>query len=339
MKDQTKYDLWTQFLKDYKEHFESNDDVWFQQFEEVKAYIDEHGIKPHFKTSLGSWIYKQQKHYKVRKEAMKDQTKYDLWTQFLKDYKEHFPNRQTVEEEEVEEENIPKRKTKSAKLPATKKAKEQEKETVEQFRTRTKTLISQYHNKFCKMRTENMAQYFQENPQEFVEYHRVRDENFQTYDPADWPYNRIIVELDKIKSKRSRHVVDMGCGTAKISAHFKDDRRFQFTNYDHVAINETVEVCDITHMPLEDDSVEICVMSLCLWGPNKEESIMEAYRVLDSGGTLFLIDVTMRWTETDELGNIVGPAANNLAELLRQNGFNIASQNVEDKFCMFICVK
>jgi hypothetical protein len=338
MKDQTKYDLWRKFLEKHKEPFKRDDDIWYEKFEEANKLMEK-GKTPSRKTVTGLWIITQQTNFSTKKKSMKDETKYNLWTQFLKDYKEHFPNWQTEEEVEEQPPVSTKRKTKSAKLPATKKAKEEEKETVEEFRTRTKSVISQYHNKFCKMRSENMAQYFQENPQEFVEYHRVRDENFQTYDPVDWPYNRIIMELEKIKSNRRRSVVDMGCGTAKISAHFKDDRRFQFTNYDHVAINETIQVCDISHMPLEDNLVDICVMSLCLWGPNKDQSVSEAYRVLDTNGTLYLIDSTMRWSNTDELGNIVGTAAQKLGELLLETGFKIVSHNVEDKFCMFICVK
>jgi superfamily II DNA or RNA helicase len=340
MKDQKKYDLWTQFLKKHKEHFLKCDFKlkWYENFEEAYKLLS-NGEKPLSKTQLGTWIKTQNANHKNKIFSMKDQKKYDLWTDFLLENKEHFPN---YEIEQPHESVSTKRKpqTKSAKLPATKKAKEEEeKETVEEFRTRTKSQISQYHNKFCKMRSENMALYFQENPQEFVEYHRVRDENFQTYDPADWPYNRIIMELEKIKSNRRRSVVDMGCGTAKISAHFQADRRFQFTNYDHVAINETVQVCDITRMPLEDNLVDICVMSLCLWGPNKDQSVSEAFRVLDTNGTLYLIDSTMRWSNTDELGNIVGTAAQRLGELLLGTGFQIASHNVEDKFCMFICVK
>ena len=39
-------------------------------------------------------------------------------------------------------------------------------------------------------------------------------------------------------------------------------------------------------MPLEDNSIDICIMSLALWGSNCEEYIQEALRVLDENGIL-----------------------------------------------------
>ena len=225
-------------------------------------------------------------------------------------------------------------------MPKVKENKEEVKiETKEDIRVRTKPLITQFHNKFCKMRSDNLAQHFQQNPSDFVEYHRIRDENMSTYDQEDIPCNRIITELKKFKTRKTKQVVDMGCGTAKISEYFKEDTRFKFTNYDHVAINDTVQVCDISHMPLEDDSVDICIMSLSLWGSNREEYIQEAFRVLDSQGTLYIIDSTKRWSEKDELQNIIPEKEGyKLKQLLEKNNFNIVSSNI-DKWCLFKCTK
>ena len=186
------------------------------------------------------------------------------------------------------------------------------------------------------MRSDNLAHHFQENPNDFVDYHRVRDECFQTFEAEDIPCNRIILELDKIKTKKGgKQVVDMGCGTASISTNFKDDTRFQFTNYDHVAINNTVQVCDISAMPLEDDSVDICIMSLALWGSNCEEYLKEAYRVLETNGTLYIIDSTKRWSEEDGSQD-----ANKLKQMLETNGFQIKEKDTRiDKWCYFKCTK
>ena len=254
------------------------------------------------------------------------------------------------EEEEIEIEIIVKPKKKSAKLPKLKEIKEEtiEKvETKEEVFIRTKPLITQFHNKFFKMRSDNMAQHFQENPNDFAEYHRVRDETLKTFKAEDIPCNRIIAELDKIKTKRERLVVDMGCGTATIARYFKDDSRFKFTNYDHVAINDTVEKCDISLMPLEDDSIEICIMSLALWGSNREEYIREAYRVLETNCILYIIDSRKRWSEE---GSQDGEK---LKQLLEKNGFQIQTSDVDtsdvdtsdvdtsfvDKWCYFKCMK
>lgn len=255
----------------------------------------------------------------------------------MRDYLDkHLPGWRPIEETlpQIEEFEItvkPKKK-KSAKLP---NPNPNPKETKDDIRLRTKPLITQFHNKFCKMRSDNLANHFQQNPNDFAEYHRVRDECFQTFEPEDIPCNRIIAKLNKIKTKKGgKHVVDMGCGTAKISEHFKDDKRFHFINYDHVAINDAVQVCDISHMPLEDDSVNICIMSLALWGSNCEEYIKEAYRVLETGGNLYIIDSTKRWSEEGKQD------ANILKEILKKNGFRMDEEEIKiDKWCYFECLK
>ena len=157
----------------------------------------------------------------------------------------------------------------------------------------------------------------------------------QTIEPEDVPCNRIIAELEKIKTKKGgKRVIDMGCGRAQISEHFKDDARFHFINYDHVAINETVQVCDISKMPLEDDSVDICIMSLALWGSNFEEYIREAYRVLETNSTLYIIDSTKRWSREGE------QCASILKQMLETNGFQIKEKDTRvDKWCFFKCSK
>ena len=346
MKDDIRYNLWTKFLKDYKEYFISDNDIWIQNFEELKTFIDVNKKRPSqinknkIIASLGHWLSTQLKNYKKKLKSMKDETKYNLWTQFLEEYKEYFDDTTSEKSESVEEEIIIKIKPtqkKSTKLP---KVKEVKVETKEDIRVRTKPLITQFHNKFCKMRSDNLAQHFQEYPNDFVEYHRVRDECFKAFEDEDIPCNRVIMELEKIKTKRGgKHVVDMGCGTAKISQHFSKDNRFKFTNYDHVSINDSVEVCDISNMPLEDDSIEICIMSLALWGSNCEEYIQESHRVLETDGTLYIIDSTKRWSEKDEIGNMIPEQeGNKLKQLLEKNNFKIENSNI-DKFCLFKCKK
>ncbi len=330
MKDQERYNLWTQFLEEYNEYIATNDEIRLQNFEKLKIFIDMNKRKPFQKSKnieekqLGNWLTSQQSNYKKKVHSMKDEEQYNLWTQFLEEYKEYFVN----PTEEIENIVKPKQK-KSVKLTKINPNPIKKEETKEETYIRTKPLITQFHNKFCKMRSDNLANHFQQNPSDFAEYHRVRDECFKTFEPEDIPCNRVIMELEKIKTKRGgKHVVDMGCGTAKIFEHFKDDPRFHFINYDHVAINDTVQVCDISHMQLEDDSVDICIMSLALWGSNCEEYIKEAYRVLETNSTLYIIDSTKRWSEEGTQNATI------LKEMLETAGFQITTETI-DKWCYF----
>jgi ribosomal RNA-processing protein 8 len=200
--------------------------------------------------------------------------------------------------------------------------------------------LTKYHRKFITMRSDNLAQHFRSNRDDFIEYHRIRDENLETFEQHDRPHERIITELNKIKTKRQKLVVDMGCGLAKIAEYFKNDRRFQFINYDHVSTKENIIECDISEMPLEDDSIEICIMSFALWGSNCEEYITEAHRVLESGGKLYIIDSTKRLSHAnEETGEIEeGTEGNRLRNILVENKFQIINYNI-DKWCLFVCEK
>jgi hypothetical protein len=352
MSDEKYYKLFQTFLKEHKKYFITDDEIWFEILEEVKTFMDAKKKRPASSdknatiAKLGRWVGQQKLNYKNKDRglSLSHINNRTLWEQFSKEYLDDdtMPTTKSENDEQIEEEfeitvvkPKPKQK-KSAKLPKLKEAKEETKvETTEDIRVRTKPLITQFHNKFCKMRSDNLAQHFKNVPEDFAEYHRVRDECFQTYEPEHIPCNRIIAELEKIKTKKGgKHVIDMGCGTAKISAHFKEDTRFNFTNYDHVAINETVEVCDISRMPLEEYSVNICIMSLALWGSNREEYVREAFRVLETSGILYIIDSTKRWSEEGfQYGG-------QLKQMLETNGFEIKEKDVKiDKWCYFKCIK
>lgn len=142
------------------------------------------------------------------------------------------------------------------------------------------------------------------------------------------PRNQIIRELDKIKTKRPKQIIDMGCGMASISKHFIHDARFHFTNIDHVAINDTVQVGDISKLPFDNDSCDVCILSLAMWGSNCKEYIQEAYRVLETNGTLYMIEPTKRWTESEP--------ADKLVELLKD--FHIRQITIE-KFTFIVAIK
>jgi len=130
----------------------------------------------------------------------------------------------------------------------------------------------------------------------------------------------------------------MGCGKAQISKYFKEDKRFTFTNLDHYSSDDTITSCDILNTGLEDDSTEICILSLAMWGSNCKEYIMEAYRILETNGILYIIEPTKRWSEKDEIGNIINDPGMKLKNLLEENNFQINEQDIQ-KFSLFICRK
>jgi ribosomal RNA-processing protein 8 len=342
MNDEEKYNLWTEFLEKYKEYLLTKNEIWFEKFDELKLFISEHKRNPSTisknenEKKLGHWYSSQKDYYKNKTCGMKDENRYNLWSKFLEEFKEYLniseEQAQSTTTTEQEEEKT--KKIKSMKLPKQTTTKE----TLTQRRERTKSEISELHKEYKTLKSENLHNKFQENPDLWTTYHQIAEENEKSFPEEDIPRNRIIQQLDKTKTKRTKRIVDLGCGKGQISQYYKDDKRFQFYNYDHISSNDTIISCDISNIPLEEDSVEICILSLAMWGSNCREYIQEANRILETGGKLYIIEPTKRWSEKDELGNIIeGKEGTKLKSLLEENNFQIIEQSI-DKFCMFVCI-
>jgi hypothetical protein len=111
MKYEMRYNLWSQFLEDYKEYFVSNEEVWFQSFEKLKSFIDINKTRPSptsnnpTETQIGRWVHFNQTTYKKKTKGMKDKERYELWTQFLEEYKEYFNKQKCINDDDKIEES------------------------------------------------------------------------------------------------------------------------------------------------------------------------------------------------------------------------------------------
>ena len=336
----TKYivrrEVWSQFMKEYKQHFTSK--TWVKKFEELKMFMNNNNNKTprqsgHNRTEnekiIGNWLSHQIKNYKKKKDSMKDPEIYSQWTQFLEEYKQYFDN--TTYDNTVEEETTKSKKSMKLKEPSAKK------ESPEQRKQRTKSELSVLHQRYKTLTSQNLQKEFQDTPELWHQYHAISEENEKSFPEESIPRNRIIQELTEIKGKRTRSVVDMGCGKAQIAEHFANDTRFSFINYDHVSSKENVLVKDISNTGLEDHSVEICILCLAMWGSNCHDYVREAYRILESGGKLYIMEATKRWTDESVAG---GPPADKLKKLLEESGFQIDSKKSSvEKFSLFVCTK
>jgi len=274
------------------------------------------------------------------KQALKGNTKQICYIE-VRDYlDEHLKGWRTIDDKIVEKSNINLVIEESEEIVETPKPKKsmklkeittkEPKETPEQRQTRTKSELSVLHQRYKTLTSQNLQKEFQETPDLWHQYHAVSEENEKSFPDESIPRNRIIQELTEIKGKRTRSVVDMGCGKAQIADHFANDKRFSFINYDHVSSKENILVQDISKTGLEDNSVEICILCLAMWGSNCHDYVREAYRILESGGKLYIMEATKRWTDDEP--------ADKLKKLLEETGFQIVEQSIE-KFCMFICIK
>jgi ubiquinone/menaquinone biosynthesis C-methylase UbiE len=95
---------------------------------------------------------------------------------------------------------------------------------------------------------------------------------------------------------------------------------------------------DISALPLDDNSVEIAIMSLALWGTDENctQYIKEAYRVLESGGKFYISASTKKWSPENITQENAG---DKLRSLLTTNGFKIMKEYIGTPFCYFECNK
>lgn len=288
--------------------------VWLLRHAELCAFIDQNDTLPKKGTALNNWVSDQKKKYKkeqvkqYKKGSINDPEIRQLWEDTIQKYL-----------------SLGDKPIKSMKLSIQNTVTE----SPEQKRQRVHSELSQLHQKYKTLTSDHLREAFTENPSLWHTYHAISEENETSFPEQEIPRNRVIQELAKIKTKRTKIVVDMGCGKAHIARYFQDTR-FKFINLDHVACDETVTACDISNTKLEEDSVEICILSLAMWGSNCKDYLREAHRILESNGILYLIEPTKRWTDAEP--------ADKLHALLEENGFRIVEKNVA-KFALFICSK
>ena len=96
MNDELRYNLWTEFLEENKKYLITKDVVWDNKFYELKEFIDKNNKKPTSDSkqknekTLGQWLQAQMNYYKNKDRGMKNEERYDLWTNLMKDNKELF---------------------------------------------------------------------------------------------------------------------------------------------------------------------------------------------------------------------------------------------------------
>lgn len=163
---------------------------------------------------------------------------------------------------------------------------------------------------------------FQDNPELFDQYH----EGFRTQvkswpvNPVDSVYKWILSVYRQKKSTLNGsqlRVADFGCGDAKLAEKLFQIRQegsgkkkskkesavqdeskcpFEVHSFDLVANgNPLITPCDMSHVPIKNESVDIGVFVLALMGTNIKDFILEAHRVLTKSGILKIAEVRSRF--------------------------------------------
>jgi superfamily II DNA or RNA helicase len=94
--------IWEEFVNNYQEIFKSNEDIWKDNLNKLKEYINIHNILP---TScnedenikyLGLWVRNQTKNYDKKQYIMKNDEMITLWEEFMKENNKLFLNNEEL---------------------------------------------------------------------------------------------------------------------------------------------------------------------------------------------------------------------------------------------------
>lgn len=157
-------------------------------------------------------------------------------------------------------------------------------------------------------------------------------------DPSEWEYYHslyrearkdwsVVPYKEAIKWCKARpHLVigDFGCGEALIAQQVEN----QIHSFDHIAINENVVACDISRVPLENETLDAVIFSLSLMGKNYMDYIKEAHRCLKLDGHLWIAETTSRYQNLS-----------NFEEELEKLGFDIFSKKEKGRFTFLRAIK
>ena len=161
------------------------------------------------------------------------------------------------------------------------------------------------------------------NKEEWAHYHTLYRQLRETWPVV--PYKEEIRWLSE-PERNGLVVGDFGCGEALIAAEV--GHKHTMHNFDHVAIDERVIACDITRVPLEDQSLDLAIFCLSLMGSNFTDYIREAHRCLHIDGYLHI------WEAASYFDDVKKFAAG-LAKL----GFEVTTPIVEGAFVRIYAIK
>lgn len=159
------------------------------------------------------------------------------------------------------------------------------------------------------------------NPEEWAHYHTMYRQLRES-----WPVVPFKEEIRWLSERDGYVVGDFGCGEAFIAAEAGDKHTIH--SFDHVAIDQRVIACDITKVPLEDQTLDLAIFCLSLMGANFTDYVREAHRCLHIDGHLHI------WEAASYFDDI-----KKFAAALAKLGFDVTTPSVEGAFVRIYAIK
>ncbi|RZC43123.1 Methyltransf 8 domain containing protein, partial [Asbolus verrucosus] len=133
---------------------------------------------------------------------------------------------------------------------------------------------------------------FSKDPESFHAYHEGYRRQVNK-----WPLNPVDIITESVQKMPKSHIIaDFGCGDAKLAKSVEHTVH----SFDLISTNELVTACDMAHVPLQNNSVDVVVFCLSLMGTNLHDYFLEANRVLKQGGILKIAEVESRFDDVHQ---------------------------------------
>ncbi len=181
--------------------------------------------------------------------------------------------------------------------------------------------FSKMNNRWYAAQSDKTHDRLAANPEEWAHYHTMYRQLRE-----GWPVVPFKEEVRWLSERDGLVVGDFGCGEAFIAA--ESGSLHTVHSFDHVAIDKRVIACDIAHVPLEDESLDLAIFCLSLMGTNFTDYIREAHRCLRLDGMLHIWEPTGYFDDIKEF-------CTRLAGL----GFDVMAPSVEGAFSRVYAVK
>lgn len=180
-------------------------------------------------------------------------------------------------------------------------------DNVEQRQARIQSELSEFNRRGKTTKSSTMHKEFTDNPDSWFRYHALRKERMGQWDEV--PYEYIATKI----RNRNHKVIDFGCGENLFKNCIPHN---EVISFDHVSHNGSI-ACDMKDVSqwVGNESVDVCVFSLALWGTNYKDYITEAYRTLNYGGVIHIAEPAKDY-ETPELEE-------ELKTLIEEVGFKV----------------
>jgi superfamily II DNA or RNA helicase len=160
--------------------------------------------------------------------------------------------------------------------------------------------VNEIHRAGNTCRSNTMHERFQKNKDEFIEYHRQREIAKREWqeDPVDR-----VAEIISDWSGRFNRIADMGCGMNKLKSMLSNR---QVQGFDHYSEDSSVIQSDMSNLKgiVSDESYDVAVFCLSLWGTNYDDYFVEAHRILRLDGRMIIVEPETKFGNDERFDSI-----------------------------------